>query len=315
MEAVRPVLELQAAWSELPGPGQLLLERSKVREGHQWFMYPFEGRAVNEGLAALVAYRITRSIACSITITPNDYGFELLSNEPLELDEPAWRKLLSTDNLLDDLLACLNGGELARRQFRDIARVAGLVFQGYPGAPKSAKQLQASSGLIYDVFTEYDAGNLLLEQARREVLERQLEASRMLRALTRISGQELSIHLTPRLTPLAFPLWAARIQTTHLSSERASTRIERMLAQLERAAGGDERDEAEAEPKSKPRRKTKIVKEPRPADTGEASGTRKEIKTNRVALPHNGDGRLRRKPGSRGTSLTIRSLSTKPLPK
>ena len=170
MTTVEPVLELQRAWSELPAPNQLLIERSQVREGHQLFMYPFEGRSVNEGLASLVAHRISRDTPCSITITPNDYGFEMLSNIPLDFDEDRWRRLFSIRDLLDDLLDCLNSTELARRQFRDIARVAGLVIPGYPGAPKSARQLQASSSLIYDVFREYDPQNLLLAQARREVL-------------------------------------------------------------------------------------------------------------------------------------------------
>jgi ATP-dependent Lhr-like helicase len=237
MQCVRPILELQRDWSHLPAPGQLLIERSKVREGYQTFIYPFEGRSVNEGLAALVAYRISRDTPCSITVTPNDYGFELLSNLYWELDEAGWRKLLSPENLIEDLLGCLNATELARRQFRDIARVAGLVFSGYPGAPKSTRQLQASSSLLYDVFVQYDPQNLLLQQARREVLDQQLEASRMQRALERMAGMELSISETSRLSPLSFPLWAARIQTTHLSSEKWSNRIQRMVLQLEQAAG------------------------------------------------------------------------------
>jgi ATP-dependent helicase Lhr and Lhr-like helicase len=237
MTTVEPVLELQRAWSELPAPNQLLIERSQVREGHQLFMYPFEGRSVNEGLASLLAHRISRDTPCSITITPNDYGFEMLSNIPLDFDESRWRRLFSTDELLDDLLDCLNSTELARRQFRDIARVAGLVIPGYPGAPKSARQLQASSSLIYDVFREYDPQNLLLAQARREVLERQLELSRLSTALVRLASCELLIRFTRRLTPLSFPLWAARIQTTQLSTEKWSARVARMVLQLEKAAG------------------------------------------------------------------------------
>jgi ATP-dependent Lhr-like helicase len=246
MEAVRPLMELQARWSDLPGPKELLIEHSRVREGYQWFVFPFEGRSVNEGLASLLAYRLSRRAPASITITPNDYGFELLSSVPFELGEAEWRALLSTDRLREDLLDCLNTGELARRQFRDIARVAGLVFQGYPGAPRSARQLQASSGLLYDVFLEYDAQNMLLDQARREVLDRQLETSRLGRVLARLAGKRLLINDTPRLTPLAFPLWAARIQTSHLTSERWTNRIHRMIAQLEKAA-----DPPPREPKKK----------------------------------------------------------------
>lgn len=237
MRAAEPLLDLQQAWSTLPKHDQLLIERSQVREGHQVFLYPFEGRSVHEGLASLIAHRVARETACSISITPNDYGVELLSSVPIERDEAGWRRLLSAENLVEDLQECLNAGELARRQFRDIARVAGLVVPGYPGQPKSARQVQASSSLIYDVFREYDPGNLLLLQARREVLDQQLEVGRMSAALDRMARCEIVLRFTPRLTPLAFPLWAARIQTTHLSSERWTDRIARMLATLETAAG------------------------------------------------------------------------------
>lgn len=237
METVRPILELQAAWSQIPGPNELLIERAEVREGHQLFFYPFEGRSVNEGLASLLAHRIARDTPCSITITPNDYGVELLSNIPFDFPEDRWRKLFSTEELLDDLLACLNTTELAKRQFRDIARVAGLIITGYPGASKTAKQLQASSSLIFEVFREYDPGNLLLIQARREVLEQQLEVQRLSEALERMQAADLLIRFCPRLTPLSFPLWAARIQTTQLSTEKWSQRVERMVLQLEKAAG------------------------------------------------------------------------------
>lgn len=236
MLAVQPVLELQQAWSHLPAEDELLIEQSKVREGHQLFVYPFAGRSVNEGLAMLLAYRVARNTPASITITPNDYGFELLSSVPLGSTETDWRRLLSTAELVDDLLACLNTSELARRQFRGIARVAGLVFNGYPGAPKSTRQLQASSGLLYDVFKEHDPQNLLLEQARREVLSEQLQFPRLMAALERIAQMRLLVVSTPRLTPLAFPLWAARIQTSHISTEKWTARIERMAQQLEKAA-------------------------------------------------------------------------------
>ncbi|MGC4007239.1 MAG: hypothetical protein QM811_30570 [Pirellulales bacterium] len=237
MVCVAPLLDLQRTWSIIPGVDDFLIERAKVREGHQTFLYPFEGRSVNEGLASLIAHRISRETPCSITITPNDYGVELLSSVELDFEPDRWRKLLSPENLLEDLLGCLNATELAKRQFRDIARVAGLIIGGFPGAQKTAKQVQASSSLIFDVFREYDPENLLLHQARREVLERQLELSRMRAALERLAQAAITIKFCPRLTPLAFPLWAARIQTTQLSTEKWSAKVERMVLQLEKAAG------------------------------------------------------------------------------
>jgi ATP-dependent Lhr-like helicase len=235
MEAVRPILELQAAWSRLPAADELLVERVRTREGHHLFFYPVEGRLVHEGLAALFAYRIAQLGPISFTLAANDYGLELLSADPAPIDEAIEAGLFSPAHLLHDIPASLNAAELARRQFREIARVAGLIFQGYPGVNRSAKQVQASSELLYDVFARYEPDNLLLFQAHREVLERQLEQSRLARALERIAGGTISVVVVERPTPMAFPLLVDRARE-QLSSEKLADRIRRMAAPLEKAA-------------------------------------------------------------------------------
>ena len=235
MAAVRGILELQGAWSRVPAVDEVLVERVETREGHHLFFYPVEGRLVHEGLAALFAYRIAQLGPISFTLAANDYGLELLSPERAPLDEAIEAGLLSPEHLLHDIPASLNAAELARRQFREIARIAGLVFQGYPGAAKAVKQVQASSELIYDVFARYDPDNLLISQAHREVLERQLEQSRLARALTRIAAGRVSVVEVERPTPLAFPLLVDRARE-QVTSEKLGDRIRRMSAPLERAA-------------------------------------------------------------------------------
>ncbi len=205
MQAVRPILELQMKWSAIPAQNELLIERVKTREGHHLFIYPFEGRLVHEGLAALFAYRLARHRPISFTMAMSDYGFELLSPDAPPLEEALAAGLLEPVNLVEDIAASLNATEMARRQFREIARIAGLVFQGYPGQHKTTKQVQASSGLLYDVFARYDSGNKLLAQASREVLERQLERSRLGRTLERLAASHVRILNVPRPTPFAFP--------------------------------------------------------------------------------------------------------------
>lgn len=235
MEAVRPTLELQARWSRVPAADELLIERTRTREGRHLFFYPVEGRLVHEGMAALFAYRLAQLGPITFTLAANDYGFELLSPDQAQLDEALEAGLVAPDNLLHDIPASLNAAELARRQFREIARVAGLIFQGYPGANKSVKQVQASSGLLYDVFARYDPDNLLLFQAHREVLERQLERGRLGRALERISAGKVTISEVERPTPLAFGLLVDRARE-QVSSEKFLDRVRRLAAPLERAA-------------------------------------------------------------------------------
>jgi len=239
MRLARPLIELQERWSAVPTRDTLVVESMRSAEGRHLFVYPFAGRHVHLGLASLIACRIGRVQPATFSIAINDYGFELLS--PVDVDwMGAWQRrgdaLLGEAALLEDVLASLNAGELAQRRFREVARVAGLVFQGFPGAPKSVRQLQASSSLFYEVFRKYDAGNRLLGQAEREVLEQELDLQRLRAALGRMRGQRLAYRLLARPTPFAFPLMVERLRE-QVTTEKLSARIERILAEVETVAG------------------------------------------------------------------------------
>jgi ATP-dependent Lhr-like helicase len=236
LRAVEPLLRLQQSWSCLPRPSDLLIELTTTRDGHHAFVYPFEGRLVHEGLAALLAFRLAQRQPQTFSLAASDHGLHLCSPTPIEPDEPAWRAALSHDRLTDDLVLALNAAQLARRQFREVARVAGLIIPGYPGAPKRARHVQASADLFFDVFTEFEPGHLLLDQARREVLEKQLELTRMHAALDRLAGMRLVVRRTDRLTPFSFPLWADALRE-QLSTEAWTDRVGRMLVVLEQQAG------------------------------------------------------------------------------
>jgi len=231
VRAVRPLLDIQSRWSRLPEADVLLVERVQSRDGHHAFVFPFAGRLVHEGLATLVAWRIASRRPSTLTMAATDWGFELAGRGPLPADEREWRQLLSPADLLEDLLTCLNGTEMARRHFREIARVAGLVA----GGQRTNRQTQASSGLIYDVLTEHDGENMLLSQARREVLEQQFEFGRLREAVEAIAVKEIRVVDTPRLSPLAFPIWAEQIQS-RLTTQGWLERITEMAGELERAA-------------------------------------------------------------------------------
>src|SRR5262249_24232526 len=162
----------------IPRRGDVLIESLKTRDGYHQFVFPFQGILVNEGLSALLTYRLARRGIAPITATFNDYGLELLCPEPMPLGAGDCTSLLTVDNVGEDVRSCVNSGELARRHFLEIARIAGLLIPTRPGsgaAQRSVRQLQASSSLFFDVFQEFDPGNLLLDQARREVLERHVE--------------------------------------------------------------------------------------------------------------------------------------------
>ncbi len=237
LRALRPLLALQAALSAVPGHGQLLAESVRTRDGWHLFLYPFAGRAVHEGLAAVAALRWSRRVATTLSFSVNDYGLALTAAGPLQLDEQLVADLLSADALLPDLLAAVNMGELARRQFREIARVAGLLPPSLPGrALRSLRQLQASSSLLYDVLRQYDPDHVLLRQAEREVLEQQLDVPGLQRVVAGCNRRPLLLARPATLTPLSFPLWAESRRGT-LSSEDWKQRVQRMAQQLERRHG------------------------------------------------------------------------------
>ena len=234
LRAIAPLLELQARLSSLPATGKLLAESIRARDGLHLFVYPFAGRQVHEGLASLLSARWGRLQANTFSFAANDYGLVLSPANPAELDAPALRDLLAPEGLLEDLRGSLNLGELARRQFREIARVSGLLSPSLPGrTPRSQRQLQASSGLLYDVLQRFDPGHLLLAQAEREVLSAQLEVSRLADTLADCAGRDIILHQLKSLTPLSFPLWAESMRG-QLSTEDWKTRVQRAAATLEK---------------------------------------------------------------------------------
>jgi ATP-dependent Lhr-like helicase len=229
-----PLLALQQSLSARPSPGHLLVEDVRRREGQFLFVYPFAGRHVHEAMAALLALRCTRLQRNSIGYAVNDHGLVLAPALPIELDAARWDILLDPGALLDDLRAAVNLGELARRQFRGIARVAGLLVPSLPGGmPRSLRQLQASAGLLYDVLREHDPEHMLLQLAEREVLHDSLDVDGLRDTLQRMQGRALSLQAPRSLTPLGFPLWAERLRG-QLSNEDWRTRVLRAAQQLEK---------------------------------------------------------------------------------
>lgn len=231
LQKVRPLIEKQQEMSVVPTDREFLIEKIETREGYHVFFYPFEGRFVHEGLASLLAYRIALIRPITFSIALNDYGFELLSDQEIPIEEALELDLLSMENLMEDLQASMNSNEMARTKFRDIASIAGLTFKGFPGKNISDKHLQSSARLFFDMFMEYDSHNLLFRQAYQEVLEFQLEEQRMQVALKRINQQKLVLTNPARPTPFAFPILVDRLSREKLSSETLEERVKKMKLQ------------------------------------------------------------------------------------
>jgi ATP-dependent Lhr-like helicase len=228
-----PLFEQQEKISHVPKDDEFLIELINTKDGYHFFAYPFEGRLVHEVLAALIAYRLGKVTPISFSIAMNDYGFELLSEQPIPLDESNIKQLFSPEHLGADIVASINATEMARRKFRDIACISGLVFQGYPGKYVANRHLQSSAALFFNVFSDYDKHNLLLRQAYDEAFYQQIEEPRLAAALNRIQASKVVIVKTDRYTPFCFPIKVDSLRE-NMSSEELGERIARMTAESEK---------------------------------------------------------------------------------
>ncbi|MBK7428581.1 MAG: ligase-associated DNA damage response DEXH box helicase [Saprospiraceae bacterium] len=231
MEFLRSLFEVQQASSHLPSSDEFLIEHFKSKDGYHLLMYPFEGRAVHEGMGALLAYRISQMQSITFSIGMNDYGFEMLSDKEIDIDKVINSSLFSTDNLVRDIRASINSVEMAERRFRDIASIAGLLFKGFPGKEKRDRHLQSSAKLLFKVFQDYEPDNLLFLQAYDEVLYYQLEELRLREALIRISRQKMILTHPTRFSPFAFPIVVDRLREK-MSSEKLEDRVARLKLQV-----------------------------------------------------------------------------------
>ena len=232
LNALGPLFNLQKQLSHVPRENELLIEHIETKDGFHLFVYPFEGRLVHEAMAAILAWRISRIRPITFSFAMNDYGFELLSDQPIPVDDTNVYELFSPDDLLNDIQRSVNSTEMAKRKFRDIAVIGGLIFQGMPGEKKKARHLQSSASLLFSVFNEYDPQNLLLRQSYQEVLDQQMEETRLRDMLERIQHSDIIIKFPEQLTPFCFPIKVDSMRED-LSSEKLEDRVKRMQQQLE----------------------------------------------------------------------------------
>lgn len=232
MDSLHHLFSIQKNLSQIPQPDELLIEQIETKDGYHLLVYPFEGRQVHEALSAILAFRISQIQPMSFSISMNDYGFELLSDTPIPVDDSNVYELLSDNNLLRDIQQSVNNTEMAKRKFRDIAVIGGLIFQGMPGEKTKARHLQSSASLLFKVFEEYDPGNLLLKQAYNEVLAQQMDEVRLRLALQRIAKSKIILTYPDKLTPLSFPIVVDGLNRNNLSSERLEDRVKKMQQQL-----------------------------------------------------------------------------------
>ncbi|HYX34214.1 MAG TPA: ligase-associated DNA damage response DEXH box helicase [Oligoflexus sp.] len=248
LSVLSAVCQAQKKISLWPHAGEILAEITGSREGEHFFIFPFEGQAVHESLGMLLVYRMSRLLAATFSLASNDYGLEIVSSIPLHWERDLVHGLLTTENMYQDLEAALNQTELARHKFRGIARVAGLVHQNLPGRRHSNRQVQSSSGLLFDVLKRFDTGNLLVRQAEVEVMEDQFNCAGLQRVLLKLQSTPIRFQTTRNFSPLAFPLYVERV-SAQISSEQLADRIERIKNSWKQPSGKSAAKSSRSSPK------------------------------------------------------------------
>lgn len=233
LKFLHPLLMNQEERSHIPKDDEFLVEMIKNREGYHLFMYPFEGRLVHEVMAALIAFRISKLAPISFSMAMNDYGFELFSDKEIPLNEENLDKILTRDNLMNDVISSINAAEMARRKFRDIAVISGMVVQNFPGQQRSNKSLQSSAGLIFKVLEDHDPNHFLVRQAYTEVFNMQLQEQRLVEAFKRIEKSKIILKFANAFTPLSFPIKVDSLRQT-LTSEDLDARIQKLIQQVKK---------------------------------------------------------------------------------
>ena len=198
---------------------------------------PFAGRHVHLGLASLLAWRLARERPNTFSMSVNDYGFELVGAGRFDLAPVldgacSRRATCCTTCWPRSIPPSWRSGASARSR-----AWPAWCSPAIPAQPKSTQQLQASSGLFFEVFRKYDNGNLLLGQAEHEVLSQELEISRLRATLDAHAAQRCVLVELRHPSPLSLPLMVERFRE-QLTTEKLSSRLDRILRDMERDAAG-----------------------------------------------------------------------------
>ncbi|NJM49486.1 MAG: ligase-associated DNA damage response DEXH box helicase [Sphingomonadales bacterium] len=200
-DEVREWLEMQDYRSQMPEPGQLLIETFPHQERHYMVLYPFEGWNAHQSLGMLLTRRMEDRGLKPLGFVASDYALAICSVDPVA--DPA--ALLSADILADEFAEWIEGSYLLKRAFREVAVISGLIERQHPGKRKTGKQVTFSSDLIYDVLRKYEPGHLLLEAAWADARARMTDAGRLGDLLDRAAGTMLHVNLD-RISPMAVPV-------------------------------------------------------------------------------------------------------------
>ena len=202
-EQVAEWIRIQKLRSIIPPADKMLVETFPRAERHYLVCYPFEGRLVHQTLGMLLTRRLERWGKKPLGFVASEYALSVWGLEPL--GDVDMNELFAQDILGDDLEEWLDESFMMKRTFKQCAQIAGIILRRQPGSEKTGRQVTFSTDLIYDVLRSHEPDHILLQAAREEAAEGQLDILRLGETLARIKGNIVHADL-PRISPFAVPV-------------------------------------------------------------------------------------------------------------
>jgi ATP-dependent Lhr-like helicase len=212
-----------------------------------YFFHSLIGRAANDALARVIALRLSRLKGGNAVSTPDDYGFVLTVSEEQRLTGADLPLLFAPENFLTELDESLSRSALLKYHFRSAAQTGLMVYRNYFGESKSARKMQWSAEVIFNVLAQYEPDHVLLREARRDTMHTFLDAPAAAAFLDDLQAQRRPIRLRPvtEVPPLSFGMYATKIKEALLVEDPRET-LERLYHQWWTRLGGEDTAETPA---------------------------------------------------------------------
>jgi len=188
---VSHVQEQRAVLPHLPSDKQAVIEGYIDEKGTRnvIFHYCF-GRRVNDALSRAYAHAVTEKYKTNVRVGVTDDCFMLTIPKRIELE--GIEKLVTSENLEDQLRRAVRTTELFKQRFRHCATRAFMILRNYKGREVSIGRQQLRSQRVLDWLHELEDFPVVKE-AYREILNDVMDLGHAREVLEGIEGKRIEV--------------------------------------------------------------------------------------------------------------------------
>ncbi len=187
----------------IPNDKEILVEDFTDDAGEKKIVFhTLFGRRVNDVLSRAIAYTIASTQKKNVSIGVNDNGFYVSMQKGVNVMRAV--ELLNAKDLRKIMEKAVDDSEILRRRFRHCATRALMILRNYKGKIKRAGRQQVSSMRLLKSVKEISFDFSVLKEARREVLEDQMDIKNAEVILKAIEAGEIKFIETITRIPSPF---------------------------------------------------------------------------------------------------------------